>query len=77
MEELKLVYEIITAIWKLCKKYECRRLTCEEWESFVEDGMALREQFSQKGEDCDVLFRGLFMALQDYYRRKEKNEYDK
>lgn len=70
MEELKIMYEIITAIWKLCKKYGSRRLTCEQWAIFTEEGKALRERFRQNGDEFDLLYRGLFMALQDYYIRK-------
>lgn len=72
MEELKVIYRMMDALWKLCKRYQGHALTEKEWEAFVEDGKALREQFRTEGEEMDMLFRGLFFAIQDYYVRKGK-----
>ena len=58
MEELKIIYNLITSVWKLIKKYGCNKLTDEQWEAFVEDGMATRKVYLEKGE-------------QDYYIRKK------
>ena len=71
MEELKIIYDLITSVWKLIKKYGCNKLTDEQWEAFVEDGMAARKVYLEKGEQYDLLYRGLFSAVQDYYIRKK------
>lgn len=70
MEELKIIYELITSIWKLIKKYGANRLTDEQWEVFVADGIESRNTFLAKGEQYDLLYRGMFSAVQDYYIRK-------
>lgn len=67
MEELKIIYGLITSIWKLCKKYGTGKLTCEQWESFIEDGKKAREFYLARGGKYDVLYRGMFSALQEYY----------
>ncbi len=73
MEELKLIYELITAVWKLIKKYGCGRLSDEQWEGFIEDGKRAREIYREKGEIYDLLYRGMFSAVQDYYSRKNES----
>lgn len=70
MEELKIIYDLITSIWRMCKKYGTDRLTCEQWEAFVEEGKKGREMYRVKGEQYDMLYRGMFSALQEYYIRK-------
>lgn len=70
MEELKIIYKILSAIWKMCKKYGYKQLTDQEWEAFVQDGKDLREEFLQKGEGFDLLYRDLFSGLQKMYIRK-------
>lgn len=74
MEELKIIYKILSAIWKLCKKYGYKQLTDQEWEAFVQDGKELREGFRQKGEDFDLLYRDLFFSLQRMYIRKGEKD---
>lgn len=71
MDELKIIYELITSIWKLIKKYGTNRLTDEQWEAFVEDGNESRKNFLAKGEQYDLLYRGMFSAVQNYYIRKK------
>ena len=66
MEELKLIYELITAVWKLIKKYGCGRLSDEQWEGFIEDGMRASDIYREKGETYDLLYRGMLSAVQDY-----------
>lgn len=70
MEELKIIYGLITSIWKLCKKYGTDKLTYNQWESFVEDGQKTREIYLVKGSQYDMLYREMFSALQEYYIRK-------
>ncbi|WP_297642781.1 hypothetical protein [uncultured Bacteroides sp.] len=70
MEELKIIYDLITSVWKLVKKYGCSRLTDEQWESFVEDGKRDREIYHGKGEMFDLFYRGMFSVVQDYYIQK-------
>lgn len=71
MEELMIIYNLITSIWRLCRKYGTDRLTCEKWEAFVEDGKRIREDYFTQGEQYDMLYRGMFSALQEYYIRKD------
>lgn len=70
MEELKIIYNLITSIWKLCKKYGTDKLTYGQWEAFVEDGQRTREIYLAKGSQYDMLYRGMFSALQEYYIQK-------
>lgn len=74
MEELKIIYGLITSIWKLCRKYGIGKLTCEQWESFIEDGKKAREFYLARGVQYDVLYRGMFSALQDYYIQKKDEQ---
>jgi len=39
----------------------------------VEYGMAARKVYLEKGEQYDLLYRGLFSAVQDYYIRKKRD----
>ncbi len=71
MEELKNIYDLITSIWRLCRKYGTDRLTYEQWESFAEEGKKMREAWLARGVQYDVLYRGMFSALQDYYIQKK------
>lgn len=73
MEELKIIYGLITSVWKLIKKHGCNKLTDEQWETFVKDGMASRQAYLEKGEEYDLLYRDLFSAVQNYYIRKNGN----
>lgn len=70
MEEKKIVYEIIISIWNLAKEFDFKKLTDDEWEKFVNAGIELREKFVKEGKDIDLLTRGMFLALQNYYETK-------
>lgn len=70
MEEKKIVYEIIISIWNLAKGHGFEKLNDEQWESLVEKSMTERDKFKQHGENIDLLFRQMYMALQNYYERK-------
>ncbi len=76
MEELKIIYGIISSIWKLCKKYGYKQLTDHEWESFVQDGISLQRKFREKGEEFDRLYRDLFAGLQAMYIRKGEKQHE-
>lgn len=71
MDEKKIVYEIVISIWNLAKEHGFEKLTDEQWESFVEKSMQERNKFKQHGESVDLLYRGMFDALQSYYERKK------
>lgn len=71
MEELKTIYEIVLAIWKLIKKYGCRRLSDQQWDSIRDESQELGKQFRQRGEDFYQLFHDLYVAVRNYYKRKE------
>ena len=72
MGEKKIVYEMIIDIWNLAKKFDFQKLTDDEWERFVNAGMELREKFAKEGKNIDLLCRGLFLALQNYYERLDE-----
>lgn len=72
MEEKKIVYQIVIDLWNLAKEFNFQRLSDKEWELLVEKGMKLREKFMSYGKDIDLLFRGMFNAVQEYYERKSK-----
>lgn len=70
MEEKKIVYEVIISIWNIAKEHGFDKLTDNQWESFVEKGMQENKRFKQYGESVEMLYRGMFDALQNYYERK-------
>lgn len=72
MEEKKIVYQIIIDLWNLAKEFNFEKLSETEWEIFTEKGMKLRKKFLTYGTDIDLLFRGIFNTLQEYYERKNK-----
>lgn len=72
MNEIQLVYEIITEVWKIAKKYKCEQLNNDEWQNFVDDGYALRKKYACKGKEIDLLVVELFMAILNYYERKNR-----
>ena len=74
MDDLKLVYEAINAIWRLRKRYAPGQLEDAEWEQFTEEGRQLQTGFAKLDPDVDSLFRDWFRALQKYYSRKETRE---
>nr|WP_296488616.1 hypothetical protein [uncultured Acetatifactor sp.] len=76
MEELKLIYELITAVWKLIKKYGCSRLSDEQWEGFVADGQKLILKYRAEGAAVERLCRDLLDAFQTFMSRSEKGGRD-
>lgn len=72
MEELKLIYELITAVWKLIKKYGCGRLSDEQWEGFVTDGQKLILKYRAEGAAVERLCRDLLDAFQTFMSGSEK-----
>lgn len=71
MEELKIIYDIISGIWKLFRKYGTRRLDDAKWEALLKDGNTLGRGVKQKGEEYYLLFYDLWVALRNFYQRKE------
>ena len=69
MDELKTVYDMITRIWKLYRKYGSRTLENEEWEELISTGQQFHEEYRQQDLNLELLFRDLFTALQNYYER--------
>lgn len=72
MEEKKLVYEVITSIWEMFKKYGFEKLNDEQWENLIEDAEIKRKEFMEKGESIDMLFRDMFWCVGNYYEGKGK-----
>lgn len=73
MEELKIVYNVITDIWKLVKKYNCERLNNIQSEEFLKDSNALVEKYKAYGPEIDALVRRFIVSVEYYYESKEKN----
>lgn len=74
MEEKKIVYDVILSVWNLAKEHGFEKLTDEKWESLVEKATEQREHFKQYGSSIDLLFRGMFYELQNYYERKKHGQ---
>lgn len=72
MNDFKQVYDAITDIWKLRKKYGGEWLDDVKWKQFIDEGKKLHRKWETASPDTDQLFRDMFLALQNYYRRKEK-----
>ena len=72
MDEKKIIYEMVLDIWNLAKKYEFQKLTDEQWEDFINSGEELRTKFMKHGKNIDLLCRGFFLALQNYYEGLSK-----
>lgn len=70
MEDKKVIYEIIIEIWNMAKEFGFKKLSDEEWEKFIASGIAFREKFVKEDKNIDLLSRGMFLALQNYYERK-------
>ncbi len=74
MDGHKEVYSAITDIWHLWKKYGSEKLGDAQWEAFLREGQGLRMKHETAGDEVDMFFRDLFMALQKYYGRKETGQ---
>lgn len=72
MDELRVIYELILAIWHLFKKYGVKRLDDDKWDSLLVDCDALRRKALEQGQEYYELFYDLYVALRNYYQRKEK-----
>jgi len=70
MDEKKIVYDVVLSVWNLAKEHGFEKLTDEQWDSLVEKATIERDKFKQHGENIDLLFRQMYMALQNYYERK-------
>ena len=74
MDDLRLVYGAVNAVWGLRKRYGPGPLKDVEWERFVEEGKRLQRDFAKQDQDVELLFRDWFRALQEYYSRKKSGE---
>lgn len=72
MDEKKIIYEIIISIWELAKECGFQQLTDEQWELLIDKANRERSKILQYGTDADLLFRGMFKELQNYYERKKQ-----
>lgn len=73
MDGYRQMYEAITDIWKLWKKYGSDQLSDSQWEAFAQEGQQLHKKHESVDPKIDQFFRDMFMALQNYYRRKINN----
>lgn len=71
MDDLKPMYEAVSAIWRLRKKYGPGPLKGAEWEQFVDDGKQLQKGFARQNLNVDRFFRDCLIALREYYSRTE------
>lgn len=63
---------MIIDIWNLAKKFGFGKLTDNQWEEFIDLGNEFRNKFKNNGQNIDLLCRGFFLALQNYYERKNE-----
>lgn len=71
----KVIYELIVDVWRLVSRYQFRKLTDSEWEQFVLDGTKLCEKYRASERSVERLFRDMFLAFQDFYKRMgDQNE---
>lgn len=71
MDGPRQVYEAISDIWRLWKKYGSGRLNDRQWESLISEGQQLHKKHEAVDQEVDLFFRDMFMALQKYYEWKE------
>ena len=72
MDEKKLVYEVIISIWEMFKKYGFEKMSDAQWENFIEDAEIKRKEFKEKGELIELLYRDMFLCIENYYEEKGK-----
>lgn len=71
MDGHRQVFEAITDIWHLWKKYGSCRLDDRKWEALIQEGQQMHKKHEAVDPEVDLFFRDMFMALQKYYERKE------
>ena len=72
MDEKKLVYEVIISIWEMFKKYGFEKISDAQWENLIEDAEIKRKEFKEKGELIELLYRDMFLCIENYYEEKGK-----
>lgn len=71
MDGHRQVFEAVTDIWNLWKKYGSRRLDDQKWEALIREGQQMHKKHEAVNPEVDLFFRDMCMALQKYYSRKE------
>lgn len=74
MDGYRQMYEAITDIWGLWKKYGNGRLNDVQWEAFLNDGQQIQKKHAAVDDQTDQFFRDMFVALRKYYERKKKDD---
>lgn len=67
----KIVYEMVVDIWRLAARYQFRKLSESEWESFIADGKRIQIKYRQHGSRIEHLCRDWFDAVQTFYQQCE------
>lgn len=71
MDGNRQVYEAISDIWHLWKKYGSGQLDDRQWEGLIREGQQLHKKHEAVDTEVDLFYRDMVMALQNYYKRKE------
>lgn len=72
MDEKKIIYEIIKDIWDLTKSYILDEMSDEDWEVLIDQASIKYEKYQKEDEKIQMLYREMFMAIQNYGERKCK-----
>mgnify|MGYP000757557168 FL=1 len=73
-DELKTVYHIQTEIWHLFKKYGVCSLDDAAWDDLCAESNQLFKKYAADNPDMGQLFKDMYTALINYYRRKESGQ---
>lgn len=72
MDEKKIIYEIIKDIWDLTKSYILDEMSDDDWEVLIDKASSKYEKYQKEDEKIQMLYREMFMAIQNYGERKCK-----
>lgn len=70
MDDRKAFLEIFNDIWSLMEISGYGSLDEEKWEKFLDYGENLMKKYREYSVDQEELFRGIYMAVQKFYERK-------
>lgn len=72
MDDKKIIYEIIKDIWDLTKSYILEEMSDDDWEALIDKANSKYEKYQKEDEKIKMLYREMFMAIQNYGERKCK-----
>lgn len=71
MDEKKIIYQIILDIWNLAKKYVFTELDDKGWECFVNEAIALSDNYKHHDPAIRKLFSDIYFAFEAYKTAKQ------